>query len=268
MKSEMSAGGVLSRLEKAIWSAPAHAMLREVRNATGYARAARSADALVVSLWPSRGVWFAGVETKVSRGDWRRELKDPEKSSEIQRFCDYWWVAAPVGVVELGEVPETWGLVEVDGAKCKVTKQAPKLTAEPLSAAFVAAVLRNRADIENSMRARLRAELKAELGEPVSDDAALLRRDVDNWKRAHEQLRRDLDELQKQVRAFEEASGVRVTTRWSGENLGAAFALAQRLEGKGLRQLADQMDAWAKQARALERKFVECEDPSAVEVAS
>src|SRR5262245_2299599 len=87
---------------------PACVMLREVRNGTGYAKQVRTADAVVVSVWPSRGVWLGGIEVKVSRSDWLRELKDPTKAAEIQKYCNYWWLASPEGVCEPGELPENW----------------------------------------------------------------------------------------------------------------------------------------------------------------
>jgi hypothetical protein len=47
-----------------------------------------------MSLWPSRGIELHGIEIKVSRNDWLKELGDPAKADEIARFCDRWWVAA------------------------------------------------------------------------------------------------------------------------------------------------------------------------------
>ena len=62
--------------------------LPQVRNGTGFQRSTRTADALIVSCWPSRGLWFAGVEIKVSLSDWKRELCKPEKSASIQKWCN------------------------------------------------------------------------------------------------------------------------------------------------------------------------------------
>ncbi len=126
----------------------AFAMLEEVRNTTGYANNLQSADAIVCSCWPSRGLWLAGIEIKVSRGDWQKELKHPKKSAEIQRWCDYWWVAAPAGLVLTAELPVTWGLIEYDPAsrrkdKLAIRVAAPKLDPEPFSLTFVASILRN-----------------------------------------------------------------------------------------------------------------------------
>lgn len=69
------------------YPAPAWAFLEEVRNQTGYARTIRTADALAMSLYPSRGLHLHGFEVKVSRADWFRELNDPKKAEEIAAYC-------------------------------------------------------------------------------------------------------------------------------------------------------------------------------------
>ena len=60
--------------------APEYALFYEVANATGSA-ATRSADAIAMGLWPSRGLYLQGFEIKVSRSDWLSELKNPAKAA-------------------------------------------------------------------------------------------------------------------------------------------------------------------------------------------
>jgi hypothetical protein len=152
MKSKSTSQTVLSALRNGPMREPAHAWLFEVRNGTGYGRQPRYADALVVSVYPSRGIWLAGIEVKVFRNDWLRELDDPKKSSDIQRFCDFWWVAAAKGVVEAAEVPQTWGHYELNGKKVRVAKQAPKLEPEAYTREFLASVLRNDGERQSRLR--------------------------------------------------------------------------------------------------------------------
>ena len=145
---------VLGVLRAKLFREPAHAWLYEVRNATGFA-ANRAADAVVVSCWPSRGIWFAGIELKTHRSDWLREIKDPSKAEAIGRYCHYWWVATTEGVVVDGEVPEAWGHVVVRGKAAEIQKQAPRREPEPPTAGFVAAMLRNQADaVERRVKMR------------------------------------------------------------------------------------------------------------------
>jgi hypothetical protein len=250
---EWTAAGVMSVLGKTLWTEPAHKVLHEVRNATGYGVVTRSADALVVSLWPSRGVWFGGVEVKVSRSDWQSELKKPEKSAAIQRFCDYWWVATPAGIVREGELPETWGLVEVSGSKHTIIKQAPKLTPEPLTTAFVAAVLRNQAEAQERMRNNVRFELVQELGKPVEDDVKRLQETIQHLELQAKADRQRADELQKTIHEFESASGCTVKD-WRRPHNGKAFALALELSNGALGLLANSLEGLAKSARAAERE--------------
>src|SRR5438876_1169784 len=71
-----------------------------------------SADALAMSLWPSRGLELHGFEIKASRADWRTELRNPETADEIATRCDRWWiVAGSADIVTDGELPPTWGLL-------------------------------------------------------------------------------------------------------------------------------------------------------------
>lgn len=90
------------------------AFMPHVRNAAGF-DASRTLDALALHLWPSRGLVLHGYEVKVSRSDWLREVKDPAKAEAFCRLVEFFWIVAPAGVVKKGELPPTWGLIEVNG---------------------------------------------------------------------------------------------------------------------------------------------------------
>lgn len=130
-----------------------HALMFEVGNGTGSATR-RHADAVAMGLWPSRGLEIEGVEIKVSRSDWKRELADHAKADAIQRYCDRWWIAAPKGLIPPAELPVTWGLLEFDGASLRQKVPAPKLEAAPPDRTFIAAMLRraSEADAEEVKR--------------------------------------------------------------------------------------------------------------------
>jgi hypothetical protein len=173
MKTKVTAADIRAAL-RLHFPNGSHAVLEEVRNGTGYRRTERYADALVCSCWPSRGLWLAGVEIKVSRSDWRKELEQPDKSAEIQKWCDYWWIAAPKGLVKDGELPVTWGLLEYDAkarakSKIAIAVQAPKLDALALSIEFVASVLRSATKLRDDEILAIRNEswqqARKELGE-------------------------------------------------------------------------------------------------------
>jgi hypothetical protein len=81
-----------------------------VRDDAGFS-AERTADALGVGLWPSRGCYLYGFELKASRADWLKELKTPAKAEAFVPYCDYWYIVAPDGVVKPAELPPGWGLL-------------------------------------------------------------------------------------------------------------------------------------------------------------
>lgn len=196
------------------YCAPAWAFFPQVRNATGFTRTVRTADAIAMSLWPSRGLELHGFEVKISRGDWAREKADPEKAEEIARFCDRWWiVAANEEIVAPGDLPPTWGLLHVrgDALVCKV--EAPELTAQPITKAFLAAILRRAHDVGTPA-----AVIEAEVAKRVEER---LKRNRENAAYDLRAVKGELERLQGAVKAFEESSGVHID-RWGGERIGDA----------------------------------------------
>lgn len=136
-----------------------------VRSGAGFGDAyrVRTADAVVMDLWPSAGLLLHGFEVKVSRSDWLAELQDPAKCEGVRRYMDRWWLvvpAAPRTYVREGELPDGWGLMYASNQvrrvwdparrafgdrEClslRVAKQAPRLTPEPVGRSFMAALLR------------------------------------------------------------------------------------------------------------------------------
>lgn len=128
---------------RAAYALPTWACAAEVSPSTG-AGSYRRADFVAVNCYPSQGLEIHGVEVKISRGDWLRELKQPGKVEEgVYRFCDRWWVATAPDIVRPDELPPTWGLMELHGTRLKTVVKAPKLTPCPPDAGFLASMLRN-----------------------------------------------------------------------------------------------------------------------------
>lgn len=99
--------------------------LREVRANRGV-NVKSIADAVAVSLYPSRGHHLHGIEIKVSRSDWLRELNNPKKSHDTFIQCASWTLACPDGVVAPGELPHGWGHIVVSDKKARY-KSRPKV---------------------------------------------------------------------------------------------------------------------------------------------
>lgn len=224
---------------RAYYSKAEWALFFEVIDATG-ARHTRSADAVAMNTWPSRGLAMHGIEIKVSRSDFLSELKQPAKAEVIAKYCDYWWLCSPKEIVRDGELPETWGhLIPFNGG-LKIAKAAVKKEAAPLTRLFVASLLRNAsqcaaADVDAMAKALVEKE-RAEIRETV-------KREIEYGTQRHRELRLSVEE-------FEKASGLRINGWSGGADLGKKVAVAEKITGwggirelaKGLRSKADALD--------------------------
>jgi hypothetical protein len=196
---------------RARFCAPEWALFFEVADATG-AHQRRWADAVAINLFPSRGLEIHGFELKASRSDWVRELKNPEKSAPVQRYCDRWWIVAPAGVIAEGELPPTWGHFEAKpGGTLRQSVAAPKLEAQPVTRDFVAAMLRRAsAADEDIVRSAVATEIKRLR---QSDEQRIVREIEFRTRRA--------SELTKAVEEVERVSGVKIES-WNAEHVGRA----------------------------------------------
>lgn len=156
------------------------ALLRHVPDQTGYGKK-RTADAIAMNLWPSRGLAIHGFEIKVDRRDWLSELHNPEKAEAIARYCDYWWVIiSDEGVALVEEIPETWGLQVVTGSGTRVLKEAAKNDRAPASVSreFLAALLR-----------------RAEASDETVDKAVLAEAEAAAFRRGQEDTREQAEQV-------------------------------------------------------------------------
>ncbi|MFP4904142.1 hypothetical protein ACLFKT_34515, partial [Paraburkholderia sp. BR14261] len=193
---------------RARFCAPEWALFFEVGDATG-GRHNRWADAVAMNLYPSRGLETHGFEIKVSRSDWLRELKNPEKSAPVQQYCDRWWIICPPAVIAPGELPPTWGHYEIQTAnKIRQVAAAPKLTAQPVTRNFVAAMLRRASEVDEGL---VEAAVAAEVLRLREGDEKRIAREIAS-KTSH------ATELHEQIEAIERASGVKIS-RWGNSEL-------------------------------------------------
>lgn len=209
---------------------PVWAFLPQVRNGTGWAKQIpRTADALAMCLWPSRGIALHGIEIKVSRSDWLAELKNPAKAEDFFNVCDRWWVAAPKPVcddiVKKGELPSTWGLLKCED-KVKVVTPAPPLKPKPMDNLMLAAIMRR-------------------LQECASPEAALKDAEARSYEKGREDgqkqsafdlkiARGEAERFCKIIQEFEGASGVKIAN-WA-PNVGQIGAAVKAvLDGEDVR---------------------------------
>lgn len=222
----MTEADILAALDAA-YPPPAWAFIPQVRNGTGIGTG-RTADAIAMSLWPSRGLEVIGYEVKVARADWLRELRNPEKAETIFGYCDRWYVIAPEGIIARGELPPTWGQKVFRAGRIETEVEAPKLIPVALDRIFVAAIMRrvhgvrpDRQEIDRAIKVAIGAQRETDLLE--------------------------LNRLKERVATFEKASGVKIS-EWNAVEIGDAVRwvlnggiLGVRRELDGIRQKAERV---------------------------
>ena len=97
----------------------------ELRLGTGYGgKWEQRIDVFALSCYPSHGLQSVAYEVKVSRSDFLRELKEPEKRRAAMELSNLFYFAAPAGLIQPGELPADCGLVEYQGGKLRTTCKA------------------------------------------------------------------------------------------------------------------------------------------------
>lgn len=256
MAKKKTEADLISALAKR-YQPPAYAFMPQVRNGTGYTREkVRTADALALSLYPSRGLDLMGFEIKVDRSDWLRELKEPNKSESIQQFCDQWWIVTLPDVIVPGELPSAWGHMVLKGSQLVAEVKAPKLEAAPMDRPMLCGIMRK----------------VTEASCPLDD---VQRRVDEAYQKGFESGQKDrtrereIVELKRRINEFQEASGVEID-RWSGGHVGEAvrFVVDNQLLGtsdiarrfragiafkrKAVEQLASKLDEVSRALDAIE----------------
>lgn len=86
--------------------------LRELRVGTGHENSQRI-DGFLMDAFPSGGMYRVAYEVKISRADFARELRNPNKRRAAMRYSNYFYFATPVGLLKPEEIPHECGLVEI-----------------------------------------------------------------------------------------------------------------------------------------------------------
>jgi hypothetical protein len=151
-------------------------------------------------LYPSRGLTITGIEVKSSRGDWLRELKNPQKAESIFCRCDYFYLfTADDKVAKLEEIPASWGWLAIKGSKVYTMKEAPKNKIDfNVDRSFMCALLKRATQglihpstIESTIEERVNAS-------NIYKDRVI------------NDLQDQIDKLQQKIKQFEDAAGIRL----------------------------------------------------------
>lgn len=215
-KPTLRAGDVVDLL-RVKYPLPAYAFLEQVADGTG-ARQNRWADAVAMSVWPSRGYRLYGFEVKVSRSDWIAELRQPEKADAMMQYCDGWYVVTgDESIVRPGELPPTWGHMTVKGGRLHTPTAAPQLKPVDFTPHLVASLLRNAVVTDAAKVATARSQ-----GEQAGRESAR------GYATDH------LKRITEQVAAFELASGIKITEYCDGKEIGESVKVLQSLRWGGI----------------------------------
>jgi hypothetical protein len=196
-----------------------YVVLQEVTTADG----ARRADAIAIALWASRGMEMHGFEVKSSRSDWLRELKEPAKAETMFNLCDRWWLltdSADGEIVRDGELPPTWGWLELRGKCLRAVVKAPKLTPRERPWSFVCRLLRKCHEEAKAVEARITDDVReAALAEAQKEITHEHERDL------AEAINRARDAMAS-LRRAEQAVGIPFN-EWQIDKLRAAVAIVR-----------------------------------------
>ncbi len=247
----MSAHKVTQTLKEQIddkFAGDAYATFFEVPNGCGSAQS-RTADAIVMSLWPSRGLELIGFEVKASRADWLKELKDPAKAEAICQFCDRWYIVALKGVVKEGELPSTWGLMESSGKGLRIKIQAPELESKPIDRAFLSGLCRSASRLVPSQLEAARSEgFQSGMKRGKEDNASQL-------KYADEKTKT----LEHGIESFQKASGVSISQWSDNTRIGKAVDALMNFQESALNRIRHGIRGAKADLEALEKAKKEIE---------
>lgn len=228
------------------YSGPEWRVWFEVSQGTG-AMSGRRADAVVMNIWPSKAYQLHVFEVKVSRADFKQEMSDPTKSEAIGRYADFFWLAAPAGLVAVEEVPEAWGLMVLTKGGMRIKKQAPaRAEPAPLDRAFAASLLRAGRDLtEEEIEKRVCERVEA--GRADIQNTAELKFET---QIAREKMRNNKAESWRTD--FTKAYGVAPNYHRPPEQMAERIRLAEKLKGHELAHLSHQARALADLIEAIE----------------
>lgn len=178
-----------------------YAFMTHVRNGAGF-KSNRTFDAVVMRLWPSRGMVLHAYEVKCSRSDWLRELKEPAKAEAAAELVDrFSMVVADDTIIRDGELPPTWGLLVAKGSALRMVKDAPMLPGADLSSRigrdFVIAMLRAGGAVPQAEAAGIESARQEGIQRGIEMMQSGLDAALERERSVHERISR-----------FEDASGV------------------------------------------------------------
>ena len=206
----------------------------EVSASTGY-NSGRRADAVVMNIWPSKDYQMHVFEVKVSRSDFKNEMKDLTKWKAVGDYADFFWLACPVGLVSVNEIPSAWGLMELTKSGLRIKKQAPANT-EPkkINKGFAASLLRSGESLSSK---EIEQKVSVKLADEVEKQKMYWEQ---NSQREMRSLRSQNLKLKKWQDEFESAFGCKPNLYTPPSKMADRIKIAASIEGKDFQRLGEQ----------------------------
>lgn len=196
---------------------PEFALFFEVGNGTG-GNLRGWADALTMNLYPSKGLAITGYEFKVSRSDLKHELDKPSKADNVGKYCDYWYLVVPKGLLkEEDMLPTAWGILELQGDKLRQVKRPEKLENIPLTKSFIASILRRESERSKQILAN---EIDQRCAEKIKESRRLQEENFQTKLEYEKNLiSRRMEQMKQSIADFEAKSGLKIDG-YNGKYLG------------------------------------------------
>lgn len=224
----------LFKLLESRYSASDWVLVPQVPNGTGRYKD-RTADAVAMSLWPSRGLEVHGFEMKVSRADWLKELNGHGgKAEAVAQYCDRWWIVADKDVVKPDELPKAWGMLVVRGSQLAVKVQAPiKEGTKAIDRAFLSGMMRacEKHWMRKATDEQLQAQLRAEFERGRETERTIRQAESSGKAKKYDRLKAVIDD-------FEKATGLRISEYSDGKEIASKIRAAEMLDPKHWRSAA------------------------------
>lgn len=239
----MNAGDIREALRNRFSDHRRYAIAEEVGLTTGFSH--RRLDMMVLDCYESNGFRIDGIEIKVSTGDLRRELQDPEKHIAFFDVIDYYTLATPAKVVEplIDVIPKKWGILIVNEDGSTRYKRRPialqdLMNNRPVSRGFFASIVRNIQTYqpsEESLRKAYQSGVEAERQRKTYESDRIKREAerLEKYKQLENRLRlwgKDIDKAFDEYEAF-----ANLDVDWMLQNIGRTIgdleSLKKYLEG-------------------------------------
>ena len=187
MKNKITAQDILEVLGKE--PCRERLVFLELRLGAGYGGISeRRIDAFTIETAPSKGHRTTAYEIKISRGDFRNDLKNPKKQRGARLFCDNFYYVTPPGLVTIDEVPVWAGLIEINPDaenwrdKEKIIVVAPQLDKERPTWGLLIAAARNLSKWSLAETMGRKTDKLQRENRDLKDKLWRLERDLEYWK--------------------------------------------------------------------------------------